>query len=1049
MFIYLSKKIAIPNGTNLHSLSWNPDQGWIACGGAEGLLKVLKLELTVGARDPKAKQGVAAPSNLSMNQTLDGHNGKVMCVTWNSLYRKLTTSDETGLIIVWMLHKGMWFEEMINNRNKSVVRDMKWTADGTKICIVYEDGAVIVGSVDGNRLWGKELDFELARVEWSPDSRYILFVSNDSNVFAFDALGNKIKRLNLPVLEESNKSGDDIVAINWYDGAEGHTDPNAPTLAIALANGLVQVTRGTDDSEPVIIDTKLEPLSQCKWNTRGSVLAVAGTRKTPGKGSQESRDMTVVQFYDAHGMFLRTLKVPGSGINALSWEGGGLRIALAVDAYIYFANIRPDYKWGFFGSTLCYAYTRPDRSDASVMFWDMTSDERYTTFVPSLRQIAAAGENCVLVSGPDPKTGLYAVQLCNAIGSPVDTKFTPPGLKPTRVAMTPFHVIVADDRIVYVWQYRTQVSKLTTMDGATGSDGNEPKDLSSLRKTGRERVLDVCSERSIEEPAKTLETFKYPNSRVASNDTISSVTASDKNLIVAKENGTVLRYTLPHIALEQKNQIKCRPQLLRLNCTSSQLAIVDVNGALSILDLDATGEGASTPGRMVEVDGKDFERKDTWDLCWASDNPYAFAVMEKSRMYVFNDMEPQEPTLSSGYLASFSDLEIKAVMLDEIMMAPDRPAKDMVVDFETKSLREVRDLIESAGRAETYTFIEQNPHPRLWRLLAETALQALDLQIADKAFVRCSNYKGIQLVKRLGGLANKMMQRAEVAVYFGRFDEAETIFRDIDRKDLAIDLRVRLGDWFKVVSLIQTGGGDDKQLALAMTRIGEYYADRFFWDKAVQYFQQAKQIDRQAECYYKMSDFSSLEKLVDQVPAGTPLLLELAQKFESVGIHQSAVKCYLKAGDARAAIDCCVLLNQWSRAVELAEEHDYPQIEGLLAKKAAQLKSRGDNLAAVELYRKANKSTEAAMMLAQIADEVSKNQADPLRAKKLNVLAALEVERYRKATIDMNLTSGGDIAQSTAKTLDTLMSMDHIGAEGSASAKVLCLSYPCLNMDVF
>ena len=102
-------------------------------------------------------KGVAAPSNLSMNQTLEGHNGSVMCVTWNANYRKLSTSDQNGLIIVWMLHKGTWFEEMINNRNKSVVRDMKWTADGQKICIVYEDGAVIVGSVDGNRLWGKEL----------------------------------------------------------------------------------------------------------------------------------------------------------------------------------------------------------------------------------------------------------------------------------------------------------------------------------------------------------------------------------------------------------------------------------------------------------------------------------------------------------------------------------------------------------------------------------------------------------------------------------------------------------------------------------------------------------------------------------------------------------------------------------------------------------------------------------------------------------------------------------------------------------------------------
>ena len=54
----------------------------------------------------------AATSNLSMNQTLEGHNGAVMVVNWNENYRKLTTSDQYGLIIVWMLHKGMWFEEV-------------------------------------------------------------------------------------------------------------------------------------------------------------------------------------------------------------------------------------------------------------------------------------------------------------------------------------------------------------------------------------------------------------------------------------------------------------------------------------------------------------------------------------------------------------------------------------------------------------------------------------------------------------------------------------------------------------------------------------------------------------------------------------------------------------------------------------------------------------------------------------------------------------------------------------------------------------------------
>lgn len=40
----------------------------------------------------------------------------------------------------------------------------------------------------------------------------------------------------------------------------------------------------------------------------------------------------------------------------------------------------------------------------------------------------------------------------------------------------------------------------------------------------------------------------------------------------------------------------------------------------------------------------------------------------------------------------------------------------------------------------------------------------------------------------------------------------------------------------------------------------------------------------------------------------------------------------VQAGDPKQAIDCCVLLNHWSKAVELAEQHNFPQIEGLLTK---------------------------------------------------------------------------------------------------------------------
>lgn len=72
-----------------------------------------------------------------MNITLDGHEGNIQVIRWNEDFNKLTTSDDNGLIIVWMLHEDAWFEEMINNRKKSTVEDIKWSTDGTKVCICY------------------------------------------------------------------------------------------------------------------------------------------------------------------------------------------------------------------------------------------------------------------------------------------------------------------------------------------------------------------------------------------------------------------------------------------------------------------------------------------------------------------------------------------------------------------------------------------------------------------------------------------------------------------------------------------------------------------------------------------------------------------------------------------------------------------------------------------------------------------------------------------------------------------------------------------------
>jgi hypothetical protein len=59
-------------------------------------------------------------------------------------------------------------------------------------------GAVIVGSVDGNRLWGSEMkETSLKYIAWSDTGRYLLFGTTDSRVLIYDSVGSYTVRPDL------------------------------------------------------------------------------------------------------------------------------------------------------------------------------------------------------------------------------------------------------------------------------------------------------------------------------------------------------------------------------------------------------------------------------------------------------------------------------------------------------------------------------------------------------------------------------------------------------------------------------------------------------------------------------------------------------------------------------------------------------------------------------------------------------------------------------------------------------------------------------------
>lgn len=806
-----------------------------------------------------------AAGTLTMNQTLDGHSGSVQVVTWNEQYQKLTTSDQLGLIIVWIFYKGHWYEEMINNRNRSYVRGMKWNADGQKICIVYEDGMVIVGGVDGDRQWGKELGHRLCQVEWSPDGRRILFGTVEGEVLVYDQLGSLIDKMELPCLQGAGFSGMiQIVGIDWYNGQFGYIEEDCPSLVVCFGNGRLQIMRNEGDREPCLIDTEMQ-VAQCAWNQRGTVLALAGVQVV------EEKEVNVVQFYTPFGDHLRTLKVPGSQIKSLTWEGGGLRLALAVDYFIYFANVRPDYKWGYFSKTVVYAFTKPERSEHCVVFWDTKLHGHQVKYVRNLIGIAAAGDHCVLSTKTDDGSDQFVLILCNAMGTPVDSKYI--DIEPVLLKMTKTHVIAASENCVYVWAYKSSKS---------AEAGVKARD---------EKIFHVDDSPS--GSGSGMDPSKFKKNALETQDTICCMAMNEDVLMVGRESGILQKYVLPRVALEAKFTLECRPDSIALNCDASRVSIIDISGLMTLFDTTTENKNPET-GEVLSVGAHipGFERKDVWDMMWAEDNPELFAIMERTYMYIFRGVDPEEPSKSCGWLCEFNDLEVKSVLLDDVLQDAEHPTKECIATWEIKSLRDTRDLLDKVGIDDATVFVEDNPHPRLWRLLAESALAKLELDIADRAFVRCEDYPGIEFVKKLKKLDDRFKQQAEVAVYFHRFEEAERMYiEDLDRMDLAQQLRIKLGDWFRVVQLLKsTSHGDDKLMLKAWNKIGDYFADRLKWDFAAKYYVAAGEQKKRAECYYRMEDYTKLESLAFNLKPGDPLLPAIAEMFTAVGMCDATVE---------------------------------------------------------------------------------------------------------------------------------------------------------------
>ena len=100
--------------------------------------------------------------------------------------------------------------------------------------------------------------------------------------------------------------------------------------------------------------------------------------------------------------------------------------------------------------------------------------------------------------------------------------------------------------------------------------------------------------------------------------------------------------------------------------------------------------------------------------------------------------------------------------------------------------------------------------------------------------------------------------------------------------------------------MVQTQkAGDDKLLSLVHKNMGRVYMDQRRWHAAIRFFVLSKQSEALVECFFELNDYEDMEELMDALPEGDPILADIARKMESVGLCHSAVKGFVKVGQAR------------------------------------------------------------------------------------------------------------------------------------------------------
>ena len=724
------------------------------------------------------------------------------------------------------------------------------------------------------------------------------------------------------------------------------------------------------------------------------------------------QNKSILLFYNVKGELIKKFICP-CHVNSFSW-GYSSTLALAADKYIYLAFAKFNYKWTYFNNTIVFAYLISDNK-YKVMFLDTINNDVHYKFVYNLINVLSSDHYCAIINEEkDGKEGnKYSYKITNCFSTFLVEKLCP--IKPIYYSMNNEFISISDKDYIYVLQYKGYSKQ--KIDGNNQEKNRKQSDLNSSIRSIYDNSIKGLDLKNMNEfcffiegtlsPGINYDYNNFPHTKTAKHQ-ILNIYLSNIYLYVALSNGIVNRYNLYLMSIDIKLKIDDDIKSFGLSPFEKYLWCINNNDFLSIYSLEK-----DRPEKL------NYNQKEIWGIKWCKkkdddikEDTLEFAVLHKNRLYFINNLQSEGVMEKCpDYLGTYLDNEVTAVRIEKLNNDRNNESfigQDYLKKYENQILKKFNELIED-DQVDLKTVLDyatNHPCKTFYNAITKKALEKLDFDTAQKTMLQTGDFEGLEFLKNLKNIEDDELKKAEIAQYNSNFDEASNKYDQMNRNDLNLAMLMKLGKWGKVTDMMSKNDPNSKDENLKMAY--NNYADELFekkdYDKAEENYEKAGNIQGLTNVYFAQENYEKAANMLDVIPEEDEYLEEMGDKFNKKGMCDEAVKAYLKHGNINKALETYIENNRWADAIELSRKHDFINMEQLTNKFSQEFLRSGRKFDLVELYSKAHMRNEVNKYLKEIACDMRRIRLSPLLIKKIYVLAALELERYKALISDSQIS---------------------------------------------